>query len=498
VFSRNHNFIAIAVLLIASAAGAQDITFTEIDKTIPFNGQTIVQGDINRDGYPDLLIGLGDSLNIYTYKSDGKGNYVDWTIPTTFCPALPVAMGDLQRNGSNDLLVSGYLSAPCANANNFGFSNYANNGHGIYQPLNRYDLEPFPLQGAVLADFTGDRKLDMVSIRGPWLELEYGTEYGNFSAPYKIHTFVGTPASMTGAYYNLIAGDFDANGCPDVAWTETEEVGIRGFKSQLKVAYGDCHGHFSISTPYDVVGEIDNLQTADLNRDGISDIVASLDVGGQGIVDPTIQISYGQKNRTFGTKRIKSAGFSGYLQIADFNGDGYPDIAYIGASSSSSAGTVTILEGDAIQSFTRTSEYFIPGPNNPPFLLVSGDYNRDGKPDLAFLATQLGEAGDTITRLLNASPFPSGACVPPVTPGIIVCSPGKTSGTTVHVLAAGTNPNPTVYMELWVDGVKKLGYGSTHELRGTLNLAAGTHRFTYFSYDAAGIGNTLDTSVVVK
>src|SRR4051812_32874100 len=79
VFSRNHNFIAIAVLLIASAAGAQDITFTEIDKSIPFNGQTIVQGDINRDGYPDLLIGLGDSLNIYTYKSDGKGNYVDWT-----------------------------------------------------------------------------------------------------------------------------------------------------------------------------------------------------------------------------------------------------------------------------------------------------------------------------------------------------------------------------------------------------------------------------------
>ena len=466
MFSRSLLIGAIAVLMITSAAGAQDITFTQTDKAIPYNGQTLVQGDINRDGYPDLLIGLNDSLNIYTYKSDGKGNYVDWTIPTTFCPALPLAMGDLQRNGNNDLLVSGYLTSPCANAHNPGFANYANNGYGIYRPLNRYVLEPYPLQGAVLADFNSDKKLDMVSIRGPLLELEYGTGYGNFSAPYKIHTFVGTPASMTGVYYNLIAGDFDGNGCPDVAWTEYEEFGIRGFKSQLKLAYGDCHGHFSISTPYDVIGEIDNLQTADLNRDGISDIVASLDVGGQGVVDPTIQISYGQKNRTFRTNLIKDPGFAGYLQIADFNGDGYPDIAYISASSSSPAGTVKILEGDAIQSFTGSSEYFIPGINNPPFLLVSGDYNRDGKPDLAFLATQLGVAGDTITQLMNTSPFPSGVCVPPVTPGIKVCSPGKSSGVTVKVLAEGTNSNTTVYMELWVDGVKRLGYGSTHELRG--------------------------------
>ena len=150
-----------------------------------------------------------------------------------------------------------------------------------------------------------------------------------------------------------------------MAWTEFEEVGIRGFQSQLKVAYGDCHGHFSISTPYDVIGEIDNLQTADLNRDGISDIVASLDVGGQGIVDPTVQISYGQKNRTFSTKLIKNSGFAGYLQVADFNGDGYPDIAYI--STSSPAGTVKILEGDAIQSFTGSSEYFIPGTNRSSF-----------------------------------------------------------------------------------------------------------------------------------
>jgi len=181
MLSRDFILGAGLVLLMALASNAQDITFTQVDKVIPYNGQILVQGDINRDGYPDFLIGLIDSLNIYIYKSDGKGNYVDWTIPTTFCPALPLVMGDLQRNGTSDLLVSGYLTAPCANANNAGFSNYANNGTGIYHPLNRYVLEPSPLQGAVLADFNSDQKLDMVSIHGSLLELEYGSGHGNFS-----------------------------------------------------------------------------------------------------------------------------------------------------------------------------------------------------------------------------------------------------------------------------------------------------------------------------
>jgi hypothetical protein len=53
-------------------------------------------------------------------------------------------------------------------------------------------------------------------------------------------------------------------------------------------------------------------------------------------------------------------------------------------------------------------------------------------------------------------------------------------------------------MELWVDGVKRVGYGSTHELRATLDLAPGVHRLSYFAIDAAGIKAHKVTYIAVK
>ena len=57
----------------------------------------------------------------------------------------------------------------------------------------------------------------------------------------------------------------------------------------------------------------------------------------------------------------------------------------------------------------------------------------------------------------------------------------------MNVLAAGTDLNPTVYMELWVDGVREAGFGSTNTMRTTLNLTPGAHKFVFYAIDAAGI-----------
>jgi hypothetical protein len=469
---------------------AQTITFTQSDKTVIYPAVYFIQGDINRDGYPDFLFGLLDSTNIYTYISDGKGDYIDWTIPTQYCPSAPLGLGDFQRNDKQDLLVSSVASAQCATYNP-SFADYVNNGSGIF---NLY--KEFPANAgvaAVLADFNGDRKLDAVVLDGN-LELYYGDGWGSFFGPYKIATLTGTAASFV-SQYNLIAGDFDGNGCPDVAWTEYEASGTRGFNSQLKIAYGDCHGNFSVVTQLNVVGEIDNIKTADLNRDGISDIVSTLDANGQGVTNPTLQILYGQKNRTLTAKLIADPSLSGPIQAADLSGDGYPDIAYI---TNSSAGTgIKILEGDAGQTFTASSTYAISGTHTP-VQLASGDYNRDGKTDLAMLTSNGASGGLDFIQLYNTSAYAGGVCVPPATPGIVACSPGFTSGTAVNVLADANNTNPTVYMELWVDGVKRMGYGSTHELRGTLTLTPGSHQFAIFSADAAGLENSLVYNVKVQ
>jgi hypothetical protein len=53
-------------------------------------------------------------------------------------------------------------------------------------------------------------------------------------------------------------------------------------------------------------------------------------------------------------------------------------------------------------------------------------------------------------------------------------------------------------MELWVDGKKRISYGSTHELRGTLTLTQGQHRLVYYAYDEAGNQLSKATYITVQ
>lgn len=510
--------------LLASSARAQDITFTATDRTVPFPTRSFIQGDINRDGIPDFL-GVSPGLSIYGFKSNGIGNYVPWTIPTSYCPANPLAFGvftrdwndddrdrdhdrdhDFKRNRDhafdhdgdrdrdhdrdrdrdhdrggwrNDLLVSSTGGPVCSGGLTGSFSDYLNNGFGKFPHSKQVPLTSSAALAAVVADFTGDKILDAVILDGNTLELYKGDGHGGFTGPTPIATLIGSAASQTGGFYNVIAGDYDGNGCPDVAWLEHETAGNL---TQVHVAYGDCNGGFTVTTPYPIVGQIDNIQTIDLDRDGISDIVGTVDAFGGGANGPTLAIVYGQHDRTFNLKLIGDPSLTGPLVAADMNGDGYPDIAYI--STSASGSEIKILEGDSTQSFANISTYPLPDANGTPEQFAFGDYNRDGKMDLALLST--GTSGNPVfTILTNTSAYPGGACVVPVMPGVHVCSPGVISGPTVNVLAAGRSVNPAVFMELWVDGVKQVQYGSTSEMRATLNLTHGWHRLGFYAIDAA-------------
>lgn len=431
--------------LFCVSAAAQNSMISQTDRTISYPVSSVAQGDINSDGYPDFVFGLAASLDMPALFSDGHGAYVNFTVPTSYCPSAPLGFGDFLRNGHTDLLVSLAQngSTPCGGSAPAGsYSELVNNGAGSFYQT-RFFAGQTP--GLVVADFNHDQKLDLVAYTGNEIALEYGDGYGNFSSPYRIVTLTGDPYSLTNGKVNLVAGDFDGNGCTDAAWTETEPYGQRGFQSQLRVAYGDCHGGFTVTTAYNFIGEIDNLVTAELNRDGVSDIVSTLDAAGEGVTNPTLQLSYGQRNRTFTTKLIADSSLSGPLQAVDLNGDGYTDVAYV--SSSASGTSIRVRAGDASQTFTAISDHPLSGANNAPSALLTGDYNRDGKMDLAVLAAQGGATGESVLSFLtNTSTYAGGVCVPPVTPGIRNCSPGFTSGTTLKVLAAATNTNPTVYM----------------------------------------------------
>ena len=140
---------------------------------------------------------------------------------------------------------------------------------------------------------------------------------------------------------------------------------------------------------------------------------ANFDAPGAGI-----QIFYGHKNRSITPKVIADNEASDPLEVADLNGDGYPEIAYFdyvnGVSVPPTSTTLVVRKGDATQAFA--TETFYQFGQNSVNQMLAGDFNRDGKQDLAVLYS-----GPTIPSTDKAFCFSfstppaylTGACVVP-------------------------------------------------------------------------------------
>src|SRR4029077_9763748 len=74
------------------------------------------------------------------------------------------------------------------------------------------------------------------------------------------------------------------------------------------------------------------------------------------------------------------------MSVGDFSGDGKPDVAVAAdclSDQDCSAGTITILLGNGDGTFTQSSQYALNGKVLQPNTLAAGDFNGDGKDDLA-------------------------------------------------------------------------------------------------------------------
>ncbi len=169
----------------------------------------------------------------------------------------------------------------------------------------------------------------------------------------------------------IAQGDFNGDGRADLV--------VSG-ETSVSVFLGTGDGTFgpAITTaPFNPVGFGCNTVIADFNGDGKSDLLRSgnLALGkGDGTFQPAVTIG-----SVFGNPAA-----------ADFNGDGKADVALIDGNS----GALTLLLGNGDGTFAAPLNYFLTeatafdkfGAGNV-FSLVAGDFNGDGKADLA-LATK--------------------------------------------------------------------------------------------------------------
>jgi FG-GAP-like repeat/Abnormal spindle-like microcephaly-assoc'd, ASPM-SPD-2-Hydin/FG-GAP repeat len=195
----------------------------------------------------------------------------------------------------------------------------------------------------------------------------------------------------TGNYpYSVAVGDFNGDGKLDLAVVNTDSNTV-----SILLGHGDGTFTQASGSPVSVGSNPVTVAVGDFNGDGKLDLAVANEV------DNTVSILLGNGDGTFTAASGSPVGvglFPVSVAVGDFNGDGKLDLAVsnaCGSSSSCSSGTVSILLGNGDGTFTPASGS--PGVGNFPESVAVGDFNGDGKLDLAVA----NEYDNTVSILLG-------------------------------------------------------------------------------------------------
>jgi RHS repeat-associated protein len=340
--------------------------------------------DVNRDGIPDLVsadtAGATDAPGVLVALGVGDGTFHAPTVYSISNGVVSVALGDINGDGFLDIVASELGGAK--------IDILLGKGDGTFQAPSLMSVV-----GATdvrLGDLNGDGKLDLVTTGGHTVAVFFGNGDGTFGAPttYPVH---GTGNSSTLAYLNgdnhldIAVGDGYPPGADAATVGVLMNTGAGAFATEVTYPIGNTYA------------VTNNVVVADLNGDGVPDLVVS-DVGAGGDAG----VLLGQGGGTFGTfARLSGVSDStGTLEVAvaDVNGDGIPDIISANAPNYwNSSNEMRVYPGNGDGTF-GAALHFAASPTDSSRTLVATDLNRDGKPDVLFGNIR------SFTEFLNTTP----------------------------------------------------------------------------------------------
>jgi hypothetical protein len=424
---------AMAVML-----GTGDLTYTSMFYSPPAGlGQleTLVIGDFNNDGHPDIAVG-GFLSGIGIYINNGDGTF---TGPTTYASdetSFGLATADVDNDGNLDLIGQGFILLGLGNGT---FESVAPLVRTSTRPAGKRRTGVAPMATSVIgspvavADLNGDGNIDVVYIGddGGYAQVYLGNGNGTFNQVRKTGcdasgaslaiadfnndgipdiasilsggdvavclgngdgTFRSLPPLSSGSSLlgqSIIAYDLNGDGNMDIAVVDINRGGEGdiALASVMAVLYGKGDGTFKPAVDYEMIFPF-GIAEGDLNGDGIPDLI----VAGDEQTDPLIFVFLGTSTGRFQSAADFRTGVTAPKAFAfgDFNGDGNLDLAVTGSQSSN----VSILLANGKGGFTPGGT-FATGPS--PIGVVSGDFNGDGKMDLAVVNNGL----DNVSILLG-------------------------------------------------------------------------------------------------
>lgn len=230
-----------------------------------------------------------------------------------------------------------------------------------FAPAENFGAGSLP-RGVAAGDFNEDGRKDLaVSVGGEnRIQVMLGTARGGLRTLSRTFSTGSSP-------YGAAVADLNGDGHLDLA------VPNRNSNS-VSILIGDGSGGFTtqLVTPATGTNPV-SIVAADFDRDGDKDLA----VANSNSSNATVLINAG--NATFSTSSTFTApGSPNSITSADYNQDGNPDLA-IG---SFGGGGITILLGHGSGGFSFASAP-VPGSGTDVYGITSGDFNDDGRPDLA-------------------------------------------------------------------------------------------------------------------
>ena len=224
--------------------------------------------------------------------------------------------------------------------------------------------------GLIAADFNGDGKLDLAIANSAdnTVTILLGNGDGTFTAAALLATGAGSAPQLP------IAGDFDGDGKLDLATANQTE-------HTVSVLLGNGDGTFQPHVDYAAVPaaaatkDVAGVALGDFNRDG------KLDLAVANPSNNTVSVLIGNGDGTFQAPVSYATGNHPInFGVADLNGDGILDLAVANLNDR----TVSILLGNGDGTFKPQVSYpTTGGALIGPTAVATGDFNGDGKVDLA-------------------------------------------------------------------------------------------------------------------
>ncbi len=400
------------------------------------------KGSYSPKGVTGGAHGTAEFVGTKATSNGPQGPGLNFAPAVTYAPGgsgpESVAVADLNNDGKMDLVVANYCDEVSNCTCTDQVCDYGSvgvllgNGDGTFQPAVTYLAGGYFTQSVAIADVNGDGKPDLLVVNDCTSAINCAYTVGDGSVSVLLGngdgTFQAAVAYDSGGQFpnGVLVTDLNKDGHADLI-VSNFSGGINGF-GELGVLMGNGDGTFQPVVIYNSAYSygVMSMAVADVDGDGNLDLLTANECADATCAGGNVGVLLGNGDGTFqpGTPYPSGGYYTRSLAVMDLNGDGKFDLVVanmcIASTNCSNNGTVSVLFGNGDGSFQAPATY--PAGAYEPLSLVLGDFDGDGKTDIALVSQSvsgsntngivsvlLGNGNGTFQPAVSCNPGASGS-----------------------------------------------------------------------------------------